>query len=98
MIPGDRIGDFEKKMIIISRNITFERKQSITILAELPETKRNYLEDFCYQHGIGFLEIIFDDNKKQDLIFGRRDSHWNPKAHELLAERLLSQLVHPHYN
>ncbi len=88
MIPSESVGDFEKKMLIMASNIALERKQRIRILAELPKAKRKDLEDFCDQNGIGFLEIVFDDSKKQDLIFGKHDSHWNLQAHKLIAEQL----------
>lgn len=90
IIPSDRLSDFEKKMLIMARNIALSRQQMITILAELSKAKRKDLEDFCDQNGIGFLEIVFDN--EQDFIFGRHDSHWNLKGHKLVAEQILSQL------
>jgi hypothetical protein len=92
IIPKDRVGDFEKKMIIMARNTALKGNQKITILAELPESKRKDLKVFCMQNGIGFLTIIFDDKKIEDLVIGEHDQHWNPQAHKLIAEQFLSQL------
>lgn len=90
MIPSDHVGDFEKKMVVMARDLAIENKQTITILAHLPASKRGDLQDFCRQNGIGFLEIVFD--KKDDVIFGKYDKHWNLIAHKLMAEQIVSQL------
>jgi hypothetical protein len=92
-IPSERIGDFEKKMFIMARNMALERKQRIVILVELPKAKSKNIEDFCNRNGIGFLKIAFDDhNEKQGLIFGKYDGHWNPQGHKLVAQQLSSQM------
>lgn len=92
MIPSERIGNFEKKMFIMARNLALERKQKITILADLSKAKSNDLKNFCNQNEIGFLEIGFDDNEKPDLVFGKYDHHWNLEGHNLVVEQLLYQL------
>ncbi|MGE5445922.1 MAG: hypothetical protein ACM3SR_15245, partial [Ignavibacteriales bacterium] len=93
IIPRERMGDFEKKMFIMAKNMALERKQRITILAELPKAKSKDLEDFCNQNEIGFLKIAFDDNnEKQGLVFGKYDYHWNLQGHKLVAQQLLSQM------
>ncbi|MGH7791302.1 MAG: hypothetical protein ACREOB_03200, partial [Thermodesulfobacteriota bacterium] len=64
VILTNGVGDLEKKMILMARDIAVGRKQRIRILAELPEAKRKDFRDFCGQEGIGFLEIVFDYNKR----------------------------------
>ena len=86
-----RVGDFEKKMLIMARNIAVGRKQRITILSALPEATRKDLQAFCDQNGIGLLEIALD-GERNDLRFGRYDRHWNIEANKLIADQLLSQL------
>lgn len=92
MVLRERIGNFEKKMFVIARNLALERKQKITILADLSKAKSNDLKNFCNQNEIGFLEIGFDDNEKPDSVFGKYDHHWNLQGHNLVAEQLLYQL------
>lgn len=92
MVLRERIGNFEKKMFIMARNLALERKQKITILADLSQAKSNDLKNFCNQNEIGFLEIDFDDNEKPDSVFGKYDHHWNLQGHNLVAEQLLYQL------
>jgi hypothetical protein len=92
LISTDGVGDLEKKMIFMARDIAVGRKQRITILAELPRAKRETLRDFCNQNTIGFLEIDFDDKKREDLAFGKHDGHWNPQAHRLVAKQFLFQM------
>ena len=92
LASNNSIGDFEKKMILMARDIAVGRKQRIRILAELPEAKRKDFRDFCGQEGIGFLEIVFDYNKREELAFGKHDGHWNPQTHKMVAGQLLSQI------
>jgi len=87
---NDAIGELEKKILERVRNIAFERKHRITIMAFLPNTARKALQNFCDQRGIDFIEIVFDDEYR-DLIFGEHDIHWNTRAHNLTAGQLLSQ-------
>ena len=87
-IPHDRIGELEKKLLIMTRNLVLERKQKVTILLDLPEAMRKVRQDFYKQNGIGWSEINLDD-ENPDFIFGRYDRHWSPQAHQRIAEQLV---------
>lgn len=89
--PHELFGDFEKRMLIMARNIALERKQRITILTNLTEVIRKDMRDFCDQNEISLQEIVLD-KKKHDLILGKYDHHWNIQAHKLIANQLLSQM------
>lgn len=52
---------------------------------------RKDLRAFCERHGMGFLAIDFD-RVRHNLVLGRDDPHWNPQAHQLIAEQILSQV------
>ncbi len=88
---SELFGDFEKRMLIMARNIALERKQRITVLTSLSEVIRPDMRDFCDQNGINILEIVLN-KEERDLILGRYDHHWNPQAHKLIAIQLLSQI------
>lgn len=85
------MGALEKEMLIIARNIAVERGQKLTILAELPKVMRKDLKDFCERNGMEFLIIDFD-HVSDNLIHGKHDPHWNVKAHQLIADQILSQV------
>lgn len=87
----ENFGDFEKKILIMARNIALGRNKKITILSNLPKLMRKDLQDFCDQNEIGLLEIVLD-KEKEDLVFSRYDHHWNTQAHKLVAGQLLLQL------
>ena len=53
--------------------------------------ERKDLKNFCDQRGIGFLQIVLP-KEDPDLMFGKHDRHWTPRAHKLITEQLLSQL------
>ena len=91
LISGRRVSDFEKELLNFARNTAVERKQKITILAALPNDMRKDLRDFSERHGMGFLAIDFD-HVRHNLVLGRHDPHWNPQAHQLIAEQILSQV------
>ena len=42
-------------------------------------------KDFCDQNGLGFLEIVLD-NKKRDFTFGIHDRYRNLQVYKLVAE------------
>ncbi|HEV8722539.1 MAG TPA: hypothetical protein VGW77_18125 [Candidatus Binatia bacterium] len=90
--PPQLLGDFEKKMLSVAQSTVVERNQRMTVLTDLPQTTRKDLRNFCEQNGIGFLDIVLDDYKKEDLILGKDDRHWNLRANEIIAEQLLFQM------
>lgn len=85
------IGELEKRILERARNVARERKHHITIITDLTRTQASDLYKFCDQMGIGFLQIILP-KEDHDFRFGKHDSHWNPRAHKLITEQLLSQL------
>jgi hypothetical protein len=87
----DAIGELEKRILDRARNVAHGRKHRMTIIANLPETPRVDLKDFCDQREIGFLQIVLP-KEDPDLSLGKHDGHWNPGAHQLITEQLLSQL------
>jgi len=90
-VGSDAIGELEKKIIERVRNVARERKHRMTIIADLPKTSVEDLKNFCVQRQIGFLQIVLSKNDP-DLMFGKHDRHWNPRAHKLITEQLQSQL------
>jgi len=85
------ISEFEKRMLDRAINVARERKHRITIIADLPITLSNNLRNFCDQRGIDFLQIAVP-YKHPNFSFGKHDRHWNPRAHKVIAEQLLSLL------
>jgi hypothetical protein len=88
---SDEIGELDKRILDRARNLARERKHQMTIIADLTKTSGKDLKKFCDQNGIGFLQIILP-KEDPDIVFGKHDGHWNPQAHELITEQLLSQL------
>jgi len=91
MAGNDEFGELEKKILDRARNTARERKHLMTITTNLPKIPGKGLKDFCDQRGIGFLQVVLP-GEDLDLRFGEHDGHWNPRAHRLIAEQLLSQL------
>jgi len=85
------VSDFEKEMLILARNIAVERNQKMTLLVELPKDMRKDLEDLCKHKDIGFVEID-SESEGIDALHGRHDPHWNPKAHQIIEEQIVSQV------
>src|SRR5215472_14417339 len=99
--PRRYIGEFEKKLLGMAWNTARGRHQNMTLLvANFPPEDKKDLRDFCDENGIGYLEISsdftpgFSTDDKSDLILGKYDKHWNPKANKLIADQLLSQMKH----
>jgi hypothetical protein len=89
-VGSDAIGELEKRILDRASNVAREWKHRMTIIADLPKTPRRDLKNFCDQRGIGFLQIVLPKGDP-DLTFGKHDRHWNPRAHKLITEQLLSQ-------
>lgn len=91
MKSGSPLDDLAKKLLILARNTAAIRKHKMRVLAQLPETARKELRDFCALNGIDLLEIVFDSREKENLVF-KYDPHWNIRANEVIAAQLILQL------
>lgn len=90
-VGSDEMGELEKRILDRARNAARERKHMMTIIADLSKIPGEDLKGFCAQRGIGLLQIVLPE-EDLDLRFGEHDGHWNPRAHKLITEQLLSQL------
>jgi hypothetical protein len=87
-------GDFEKKLLILARDLAAGRRHRMTILAALPPEMTGDLRSFCGRQGIGFVAV--DERLRLDQGFGRDDPHWTPGGHRLAAEQIRSQVDWEH--
>ena len=78
-------------LLLKARAIAVERNQRMIVLASLPAASSRELRDFCSRNGIVFIETPRSVASSQ-LIFGKYDKHWNPRAHQLVADRLRAML------
>jgi hypothetical protein len=61
------------------------------VLASLPEPSAKELKDFCDRNRITLVMAPWAITPS-NLVLGKYDGHWNPRAHRLVAARLLTQL------
>ncbi|MDP9179142.1 MAG: hypothetical protein M3O61_15810 [Gemmatimonadota bacterium] len=78
-------------LLLKARTIAAERNQRMFVLASLPDTSRKQLKDFCDRNGIVLVETPWPVPPRQ-FSFGTYDGHWNPRGHQLVADRLSAQL------
>jgi hypothetical protein len=79
-------------LLLKARAIAAERNHKMFLLAALPDTSRKELKDFCDRNGIAMVGTPWPVAPRQ-LVFGKYDGHWNPRAHQLVADRLLLALT-----
>ena len=90
-VGSDVIGELGKRILERARNVARERKHRMTVITDLTTRQGSDLENICDQLGIGILQIVLP-KEDRTFRFGEHDSHWNPRAHILITEQLLSQL------
>jgi len=81
----------EKALLLKARAIADARNQRMFVLATLPEPSAKELKDFCDRNRITLVMapwVVTPSN----LVLGKYDGHWNPRAHQLVAAPLLTQL------
>ncbi len=87
----DTIEALDRAILLLARDTALENGQKLTILAHLKWMKREDLEFFCRENGIGFVEIDLGESD-QGLILGEEDRHWNANAYKLITEQIMSQM------
>ena len=81
----------EKALLLKARAIADNRNQTMFVLATLPEPSAKDLKDFCDQNRITLVMTPWAATPS-NLVLGKYDGHWNPRAHRLVAALLLSRL------
>jgi hypothetical protein len=81
----------EKALLLKARAIADDRNQRMFVLATLPEPSAKELKDFCDRNRITLVMVPWAI-APSNLVIGKYDGHWNPRAHRLVAARLLTQL------
>lgn len=89
-VSDQSIGNIQKQMLIMARDLTNERNHKLFILSHLPETMEKSVQDFCQQYEIDLVEINFDNN--DHLVHGKYDKHWNSLANKKIATLIQSCL------
>lgn len=90
-IGSDVISELHIRILKRARNIARKQEHRMSIITDLPRNTGNDLKKFCEQMNIGYLRLPL---KKEDPYyrFGEHDSHWNPRAHRLISELLITYL------
>ena len=81
----------EKALLLKARAIADNRNQRMFVLASLPEPSAKELKDFCDRNRITLVMVPWAVTPS-NLVLGKYDGHWNPRAHRLVAAALLTQL------
>lgn len=81
----------EAALLLKAKAIADARNQRMFVLALLPEQAATELKDFCDRNRITLVMAPWAVAPSH-LVLGPHDGHWNPRAHRLVAERLLTQL------
>lgn len=81
----------ENALLLKARAIADHRNQTMFVLATLPEPSAKDLKDFCDQNRITLVMTPWVATPS-NLVLGKYDEHWNPRAHRLVAAALLTQL------
>jgi hypothetical protein len=85
------IVQLEKALLLKARGIADDRHQKMFVLATLPDPSAKELKDFCDRNRITLVMVPWVTTPS-NLVLGKYDGHWNPRAHRLVAAPLLAQL------
>ena len=87
---GPILGEIQKAMLLRAKKAAVENSHRLTVLASHSRMKIEGLQEFCEEAGIGYIEIDSGGEEPENLVFGKRDLHWNPRANELIARQLVA--------
>jgi hypothetical protein len=78
-------------ILVRARAVAAQRGHRLIVLASLSDETIARLQPFCDSNGITLVSTGWSAGP-DDLVFGKYDRHWIPKAHTLVASRLMQVL------
>lgn len=89
--PKSKIADLENRIILFAKDLAGSRNDSMIILVNSYTLRGKEVKDFCNQNGILCMDVNLNE-KKDDLIIGSEDGHWNSKANEIIFRYLMPEI------
>jgi hypothetical protein len=81
-------GELERRLLVRAAASAAARKQTMSVILDLPDTVRAGVETFCREKRFRCMSLAIDDTA-QELRMSGDDPHWTPLANRLAAQQLL---------
>ena len=85
------VTELEGRILLFAQKLTNSRNEHMIILLNSYSIKGKSIRDFCLKNGISYLDINFNE-KKDSLILGSKDFHWNNEANEIIFRHIMPEM------